>query len=112
VGIVIVDDSATNLIVLKRLAQTTCEVPVLTFTSALAGIEFLAGNAASLILVDCEMPDMDGIQFISTVRSQWHHAVTPIIMVTRHTASDIRQKALMAGANEFLSKPLNSAEFK
>lgn len=111
-GIVIVDDSATNLIVLKRLAVNELSVPVLTYACPLEALAYLEANQADIIFVDCEMPKMNGVDFIKAVRAQWLHAGTPVIMVTRHSDSEIRRQALSAGASEFLTKPVDGIEFK
>jgi len=67
---------------------------------------------AEIIIVDCEMPEMNGICFIREVRLLERHLVTPIIMVTSHTEIEMRMEALAAGATDFVSKPVNASEFK
>lgn len=111
-AIVIVDDSATNLIVLKRMAGGQSAVPVIAFSSSKAALDHLVAHTADLIIVDCEMPELGGIELISRVRAVSHHCETPIVMVTHHSASEVRREALAAGATEFLSKPVDASEFK
>ncbi len=110
--IVIVDDSTTNLVVLKHLAKANGSVPVCTFSKPEMAKDFLSGNPADLVIVDCEMPGLNGIDFIAAVRRFRHHADTPIVMVTHHSDTEIRTQALTAGATEFLSKPVDASEFK
>jgi DNA-binding response OmpR family regulator len=111
-SIVIVDDSITNLIVLKHLAKTHGERPILTFSNPEGARDYLSCNSADLVIVDCEMPGLDGISFISQMRAFRHHGKTPVLMVTNHREGEVRHAALAAGATEFLSKPVNAAEFK
>jgi DNA-binding response OmpR family regulator len=111
-NVVIVDDSATNLVILKQLAKKEASVSVETFVSPIQAREYLEHNDCPFIIVDCEMPEMNGIDFITTVRAMDRHASTPIVMVTNHAASEIRKKALEAGATEFLTKPVDAHEFR
>ncbi len=111
-SIVVVDDSMTNLVVLKHMAKGNSSLPVQTFTKPEMAVDYLSKNEADLIIVDCEMPGMNGIDFISTMRKLAHHIDTPIVMVTNHSESEIRRQALEAGATDFLSKPFDASEFK
>ena len=111
-SIVIVDDSATNLIVLKHLAKSHGERQVLTFVKPEDARDHLSSNKADLLIVDCEMPGIDGISFIREMRRLSQHRETPIIMVTSHSDGAIRHEALSAGATDFLSKPVDANEFK
>jgi CheY-like chemotaxis protein len=111
-AIVIVDDSATSLIILKHMTRSQCNAPVHTYACSDDARQFLSGNAADLIVVDCEMPSLNGIEFIGEIRRYKHHARTPILMVTQHHESEIRRQALAAGATAFLNKPVKTDEFK
>ena len=55
-SIVVVDDSMTNLVVLKHMAKGNSSLPVHTFTKPEIAVEYLSKNGADLIIVDCEMP--------------------------------------------------------
>ena len=110
--IVIVDDSVTTLIVLKQMAKSMGGLPVTTFSVPNDALDYLARNPAHLVVVDCEMPDINGVDFIRAVRGSPQHRMTPIVMVTQHSDVDLRECALQAGATDFLSKPVNAAEFK
>jgi two-component system, chemotaxis family, chemotaxis protein CheY len=70
------------------------------------GLERLAENPdISLVLVDWNMPVMDGLEFIAAVRSQrgWDHV--RLVMVTTETESEQVQRAMSAGADEYVMKP-------
>jgi two-component system, chemotaxis family, chemotaxis protein CheY len=58
-----------------------------------------------LALVDWNMPVMDGLEFIQAVRSRKTHDSLRIMMVTTETESDQINRAMKAGANEYLMKP-------
>ena len=111
-SIVIVDDSVTTLVVLKQLAKGMGGLPVVTFSKPSEALSYLSENGAHIVVVDCEMPEMNGIEFIAAVRSNPPHRSTPIVMVTQHSATEIRNRAIEAGATDFLNKPIDAAEFK
>lgn len=110
--IVVVDDSITNLVVLKHLASDHSSAAVRAFSKPEEARDYLGANAADIIVVDCEMPGINGIDFIAQVRRLAQHAHTPIVMVTHNQANETRMRALAAGATDFLSKPVDPIEFK
>lgn len=110
--IVVVDDSVTNLIVLKRLSASVHKADVIGFQSANEALEFLEANEVSAVVVDFDMPDCNGVDFISTVRQSVLNRKTPIMMVTGHDNQTVHQAAVKAGATGFLTKPVNPVAFK
>ena len=101
----VVDDSAVIRTVLTRiLAGLGFEV-----VSAVNGKEALEklelGKRPDLTMVDWNMPEMNGYEFIRAVRSDARWRDMPIMMVTTETEMEQVVRALAAGANEYLMKP-------
>ena len=101
----IVDDSkAMRMILGKVLKEVGFEV-----SEAGDGHEALAklnaGESVELMLVDWNMPVMNGYELVCAVRANALHGDIKIMMVTTETSMDNVQKALTAGANEYLMKP-------
>ena len=70
------------------------------------GLEKLRENPEiSLVLVDWNMPVMDGLEFIQAVRRERAWDAVRIVMVTTETESEQVQRAITAGANEYVMKP-------
>ena len=70
-------------------------------------------NATQLILMDCEMPEMDGFEATRQIRRlerQYNLPAVPIIALTAHILDEHRQHGADAGMNDFLGKPLDSAK--
>jgi two-component system chemotaxis response regulator CheY len=65
----------------------------------------LAGDVPNLVLVDWNMPEMNGLEFIRAVRRDIRFAELVILMVTTETETDQMLRALSAGADEYLMKP-------
>lgn len=63
------------------------------------------GPMPGLILVDWNMPEMDGLEFIRSVRKEPRYSGVAILMVTTETETDQMLRALSAGADEYLMKP-------
>jgi len=103
----IVDDSRTVRMILKKIMEQ------LTFTVEEAehgrqGLDRLAqGERPDVVLVDWNMPVMDGLEFIKQVRATSAYAGLPILMVTTENEVAQLQLALNAGANEFIMKPFD-----
>jgi putative two-component system response regulator len=111
-AIVIVDDSPTNLAVLKSLSANIYKGEVKAFTNARAAVQHLADHSVDLIVVDYSMPDLNGIDFIREIRANPRHLSTPLVMVTQSSDLLVRTRAIEAGATDFLNKPVDAIEFK
>ena len=106
--ILIVDDNKINRVVTKRILQAKgyqCDVSEDGF-SALA---LLKENNFDLILMDINMPEIDGIE--TTKRIRLFNKKTPIISLTAVEEDQIKDKIYEAGMNDFIIKPYDLAEF-
>jgi putative two-component system response regulator len=111
VAIVIVDDSPTNLIVLRGLC-TKERWPTLVFASPVDAITHLSQTYADVVVVDWDMPDVNGVDLITRIRAHPNHRRTPIVMVTSTRSAAIKRSAIEAGATMFLNKPVGTTDFK
>lgn len=109
--IVVIDDSPTNLVVLRSLAAKITDSCCLSFSDSERAIEHLLNNATDVIIVDYSMPRITGIELIKQMRASSKNAATPIIMVTGSTEIAVRRRAIEVGATAFLNKPVKPAEF-
>lgn len=109
VTILVVDDDARNVRVLKAMLNADGYVTV----SASTGQEalHLAEEASpGLILLDVMMPDMNGFEVVEKLKALPATCNIPIIMVTALDDRESRLYALQAGADEFISKPVDRTE--
>jgi CheY-like chemotaxis protein len=105
VEILIAEDNLINYVLLKELIEPTGA----EHFWAKNGIEALdmldKHENISLILMDINMPEMDGI--LATRKIRENKINIPIIFQTAYTSEENKKECLTAGGNEFLSKPLN-----
>lgn len=103
--ILIVDDSTTirKLVsfILKRKPYMTAEAE-----DGLDALEKLGGLDVDLVIVDLNMPNMDGIEFVKSLRSNYYYMDMPVIMLTTTKDDMLKRAALNAGVNLFLNKPV------
>jgi chemosensory pili system protein ChpA (sensor histidine kinase/response regulator) len=105
----VVDDSITMRRVTERLLERR-GVKVLTARDGLDAISVLQEHEADIILLDIEMPRMDGYQFASHVRNDARFKDLPIIMITSRSGEKHRAKAIEVGVNDYLSKPYQESQ--
>lgn len=109
--ILVAEDNPVNL----ELTQATLESQGASVETAVNGKEALAAFSMGqfdVVLMDCQMPEMDGIRATQLIRRfEKNHRPnsnpTPIVALTAHALESDRENCLMAGMNDFLSKPFS-----
>ena len=69
-------------------------------------MEKLGHVQVDLIIVDLNMPNMDGIEFVRNLRDNYYYMDTPVIMLTTTKDDKLKKDAFDAGVNMFLNKPV------
>ncbi len=107
-----IDDKYDNLIVIQALAKNLLpDTTVLTAASGQKGMDIARRELPDVILLDLVMPGMDGYETCSRLKSDDVTKHSPIIILTAvDTDSESRVRALNAGAEAFLTKPVDEAE--
>ncbi len=105
--VLVIDDSRTTRMILaqmlKPLGFEVCEAG--DGKEALGVLERM--GHPDLVLVDWDMPVMDGHAFVNAVRSKPEYDALPLMMVTAHAAPESVMQALRAGADEYVIKPFD-----
>jgi chemosensory pili system protein ChpA (sensor histidine kinase/response regulator) len=109
IAALVVDDSITMRRVTQRLLERR-GAKVYTARDGLDAITVLQEHNVDVILLDIEMPRMDGYQFATHVRNDPKHKATPIIMITSRSGEKHRAKAIEIGVNDYLSKPYQESQ--
>jgi putative two-component system response regulator len=110
--VVIVDDNPVNLKLMESLVKRVDDCAPLVFQSSAAGLDWCLANVPDLLIVDYMMPEPDGLEFIRRFRASPLNADIPVLMITADHEKETRYSALETGANDFLTKPIDNAEFR
>jgi chemosensory pili system protein ChpA (sensor histidine kinase/response regulator) len=107
--VMVVDDSITMRKVTTRVLERV-DYEVLTAKDGLDALEKLQDNVPDLMLLDIEMPRMDGYELATYMRNDVRLRQVPIIMITSRTGEKHRQRALEIGVERYLGKPYQEDE--
>ena len=107
--IMVVDDSLTVRKVTSRLLERE-GYRVVTAKDGVDALEKLIDTEPAVMLVDIEMPRMDGFDLTRNVRADARTKAIPIIMITSRTAEKHKTYAREIGVNHYLGKPYNETE--
>ena len=106
--ILIVEDVEMNRDLLVQLLEDDYELA--EATDGRQGLEMAVEVKPDLILLDMMLPEMDGYEVTRGVRQHEEIKDTPIIAVTAHAMAGDEEKALEAGCNDYISKPIDEDE--
>ena len=107
--ILVVEDNPVNLTVLRHMLERR-EVTVDCADSGRAAIELASRRRYDIVLMDLQMPEMDGLKATSLIRRIPGYETVPILALTATTSDDLRERCRRAGMQAFLSKPIETAE--
>jgi len=105
--LLLVDDDMRNSLALRKALQEL-GIKVIMAASGQGALNKLAeNNAFNLVIMDIMMPEMDGYETMRRIRAQDQFTHLPIIAITAKAMKGDKEKCLQAGANDYLSKPID-----
>ena len=107
--VLVVDDDKTTRKMLSLILKTK-GYEVVTAENGIEALQKLGLEEINLILIDMNMPYMDGIEFTKQVRANQQFCEIPIIMITTEADEEEKRKAYDAGVDDYLVKPTNVQE--
>jgi two-component system, sensor histidine kinase and response regulator len=110
-SILIVDDQPENFEVIEALLESM-NYTLHYASSGQVAIDFLDKFDPDLILLDVMMPEIDGIEVCKQIKANSRWQAVPIIMVTSLGSKEDLARCLSAGADDFISKPVNGVELR
>ena len=109
--ILYVEDNPDNRLLVRRILMVE-GYTVIEAANAFQGLEAAQREIPDLILVDMNLPEMDGLSVTRELRRESDFSGTPIIIVSAHDGSEIRASAREAGGTAYISKPIEFDELK
>ena len=109
--VVLVDDTEINLRLLETLIARLDHCECHSFSCPKTALAFCNENRVDLVVVDYMMPEMNGIEWIRQLRQVPFQNSTPVLMITANEMKSVRYEALEFGADDFLTKPVDTVEF-
>jgi chemosensory pili system protein ChpA (sensor histidine kinase/response regulator) len=107
--VMVVDDSITVRKVTTRLLERN-DMNVIAAKDGVDAVAKLQEKVPDIMLLDIEMPRMDGFELATHVRNEPRLRDIPIIMITSRTGDKHRQRAMQIGVNRYLGKPFQETE--
>jgi len=105
--ILIVDDSS-SLRTVVRIALTRAGYDVLEAADGVLALKAMDGpTRINLVVCDVNMPNMDGITFVGTLKQHSKHKFIPVIMLTTEGQDEKKNQGRLAGAKAWIVKPFN-----
>jgi len=103
--VLLVEDNLINQMVASELLADAAGVVVIIANDGAQAIERIAAESFDAVLMDVQMPVMDGIRATTLIRQDWSAEQLPIIGMTAHAMVRDREKCLSAGMNDYVTKP-------
>jgi len=108
--ILVVEDNEDNRTLIKDVLDSL-DYKVIEAIDGVAGVEQAIKHKPSLILMDLSLPRKDGWEATKEIKANPELASIPIIALTAHAMVGDRERALDAGCDDYISKPINLMEF-
>jgi CheY-like chemotaxis protein len=111
--ILVVEDDPDGQVVVSHVVMETLSMPVDVASNAKEALKFLEEKSMEyrIAIIDLSMPEMDGWQLLSTIRSNPKTAELPCVAVTAYHSTRTREDALKSGFVGYFSKPIDTSSF-
>ncbi len=106
-----IEDNPANLRLVAQILGKNPQLRLITAHNAELGLELASAHDPELILLDINLPGMDGYQVLSVLRSMKSAKKTPVIAISANATSRDIERAMAAGFTEYITKPINVAYF-
>lgn len=101
------EDNASNLELVESLFEMDPRIHLEAAMEPETGLEMLAGGQYDLLLLDINLPQMDGYEVLKAVREMPHLSEMPVVAVSANARKEDIQKELQAGFDDYMTKPLD-----
>lgn len=108
--ILVLDDNQSNVLLLEKMLRMYRFQDILTLTDPRKAYDVIQTFKPDLVLLDLQMPYIDGFTILEWVRNHYEDSILPIIIITAQSDKENKLKALSLGASDFVGKPFDHVE--
>ena len=108
--ILVVEDNEKNMKLFRDVLEAT-GYRLLEATTGEQAVELAATHSPNLVLMDIQLPDIDGVEALGRLRGNERTASIPVVALTAQAMQDDRKRFLDAGFDGYISKPVDVVEF-
>jgi two-component system sensor histidine kinase/response regulator len=108
--ILLVEDNRMNQLIARKMMEG-CGLVVDIADNGKKAVAMVAENNFDAVLMDIQMPEMDGYEATQLIRKYPQNNELPVIAMTAYAISDVREKCFAAGMNDYVTKPINMEQF-
>jgi PAS domain S-box-containing protein len=109
--ILYIEDNLSNLTLIEQMLEERPEIELLTAMQGKLGLDLARQHSPDLILLDVHLPDIDGREVISELKASETTRDIPVVVISADATTHQINRLVTAGANTYLTKPLDVAEF-
>ena len=106
-----IEDNPASVLLMRHIMKEMADIELVVATGAREGIELARGLKPGLILLDINLPEMDGFEVLKALRSDENIAEIPIFAVTANALPKDLERGVAAGFDHYVVKPLNIPQF-
>ncbi len=106
-----IEDSPASVLLMRHIMKEMADIELVVATGAREGIELARGLKPGLILLDINLPEMDGFEVLKALRADEHTADVPVFAVTANALPKELERGVAAGFDHYIVKPLNIPQF-
>ncbi len=108
--ILVVEDNDTNMYLIKFILEKS-GYEVIEATEGAVGVELAVKEKPDLVIMDVQLPDIDGLEATKRIRASEADSDIPIVALTSFAMAGDRERALAAGCTGYIEKPINPDTF-
>jgi two-component system chemotaxis response regulator CheY len=106
--VLIIDDSSATRAYIRAALEAEEDMEVTEATSGFDALRILPRSRFDLLLVDINMPNINGLELISFIRRSETHRETPLMIISTEASERDKSRAFQLGANAYLAKPFTA----
>jgi CheY-like chemotaxis protein len=110
-GLLYIEDNPTNALIVRELMQRRPDLPLRIAADGASGLAEARAAPPALVLLDMQLPDMDGLAVLAALRAEARTAAVPVVAVSANALPEDIERALAAGVAAYWTKPLDMRAF-